>query len=364
MTSLAAELVHRINGPDDIPVQLVHDGMLRLLALPDGRTRDVMLGSALTGLLLRGPRRPEVSAAIRAALSLDGTGQESVDADLIAYTGSGKKSVKTFNISTCAALVAAAGGARIAKLGSRSASSLTGSRDFMEYVGVPSAGPPVDEMAAVASDLGFGFFSIEDRIPEFDSRYGGRFQAVHALSLGFPALLSPVRCTSHVYGLAHLAVEDSARLLAGFGLPDVTVIGSQFASGGHVDELIGGAMVRACRVLDGVLDDETSADIVIGAATRPADLASVMQHADPRGNVSFALKVLAGRAGGGARDAVVLNAALLLCVAGVAPTYEKCVVLAADIVRAGAGIDVLTKFIEITGGSGREVQELLTSGRD
>ncbi|MGH2604354.1 MAG: hypothetical protein ACRDJ9_33820, partial [Dehalococcoidia bacterium] len=194
MTALA--LPHQINDPADIPPEDVYDGMLDLLALPASQARDVMLGSVLTGLLLRGPRLDEVEPAIRAALSLDQPDQqqlpEPADAPVIGYTGSGKKAFKTFNISTSAALVAAAGGAHVAKLGSHSASSVTGSRDFMQHIGAECDQTPADEMVEITADLGFGFFPIENRIPEFDHRYGGRFRAVHALSLALPALLSPV----------------------------------------------------------------------------------------------------------------------------------------------------------------------------
>ena len=60
-------LVHKINSPADIDPRDVHEGVLGILDLPAGHTRDVMLGSVLTGLLLRGPRIAEVEAAVRAA---------------------------------------------------------------------------------------------------------------------------------------------------------------------------------------------------------------------------------------------------------------------------------------------------------
>ncbi|MET9928009.1 MULTISPECIES: tyrosine-type recombinase/integrase [unclassified Streptomyces] len=210
-------LAHKINSPADIPPQDVHAGITRILALPEGHTRDVMLGSVLTGLLLRGPRLEEIEAAVQAATSLDRSNwdfhQPPGGMRFVGYTGSGKKTFKTINLSTAAALVAATGGAHVAKLGSRSASSKTGSRDFIDLVGATSDMVPHQEMVDITAETGFGFFSIENRVPEFDRRYGGRFQVVHALSLAFPALLSPVACSAYVYGLSHPAVGASARLL-------------------------------------------------------------------------------------------------------------------------------------------------------
>ena len=149
-------LVHRINCPDDLDPQEVHDGLLYLLALPEGPSRDVMLGSVLTGLLLRGPRPSEVEAAIRAATELDRASWEYLAPPpgmrLVGYTGSGKKTHKTINISSAAALIAAAGGAHVAKLGSRSASSRTGSRDFVDLVGARCTDIPPQAMVDIALD--------------------------------------------------------------------------------------------------------------------------------------------------------------------------------------------------------------------
>ncbi|GGZ85559.1 hypothetical protein [Streptomyces bluensis] len=315
MAATAPMLAQRINSPADIPPQDVHDGITRILALPEGHTRDVMLGSVLTGLLLRGPRLPEVEAAIQAATALD---RDSWDFHhppeglrFVGYTGSGKKAFKTINLSTAAALVAATGGAHVAKLGSRSASSKTGSRDFIDQVGAASDTVPHQEMVDITAEIGFGFFSIENRVPEFDRRYGGRFQAVHALSLAFPALLSPVVCPAYVYGLSHPAVGASARLLSSLGLPDVAVINSSLGKAVQVDELIPGSTVRACRINAGDEDLVFNDELRRGAASMPQDLLSVTQHDDPRENVAAAVRVLAGQDTSQARNAVALNAALL-----------------------------------------------------
>ncbi|NUR03542.1 MAG: tyrosine-type recombinase/integrase [Streptomyces sp.] len=278
-------LAHKINSPADIPPQGVHDGITRILALPEGHTRDVMLGSVLTGLLLRGPRLEEVEAAVQAATALDRSGwdfhQPPEGVRFVGYTGSGKKTFKTINLSTAAALVAATGGAHVAKLGSRSASSKTGSRDFIDLVGATSDTVPHQEMVDITAETGFGFFSIENRVPEFDRRYGGRFQAVHALSLAFPALLSPVTCPAYVYGLSHPAVGASSRLLSRLGLPDVTVINSSLSRAVQVDELIPGSTVRTCRINAGDEDLTFNDEVRKGASSMPQHLMRNQHHEPP-----------------------------------------------------------------------------------
>ncbi|KUJ68700.1 hypothetical protein ACZ90_17650 [Streptomyces albus subsp. albus] len=356
-------MAQKINSPADITPQDVHDGIANILALPEGHTRDVMLGSVLTGLLLRGPRLEEVEAAVRAATALDRSGwdfhQPPAGMRFVGYTGSGKKTFKTINLSSAAALVAAAGGAHVAKLGSRSASSKTGSRDFIDLVGATSDVVPHQEMVDITAEVGFGFFSIENRVPEFDRRYGGRFQAVHALSLALPALLSPVTCSAYVYGLSHPAVGASARLLSRLGLPDVTVINSSVGQAVQVDELIPGSTVRVCRVNAG---DEAAAfgdSVRRSAASMPQDLTSVGQYEDPQENVTAAVRVLAGRATGGARNAVALNAALLMVMSEAVPTIRAGVDKALELIDAGAALDTLQHFVRLTGGAPHRLRSLL-----
>jgi anthranilate phosphoribosyltransferase len=356
-------LAHKLNSPADIAPVDVHDGILRILASPEGHARDVMLGSVLTGLLLRGPRLEEVEAAVQAATALDRSGWDFLrppeGVSFVGYTGSGKKTFKTINLSTAAALVAAAGGAHVAKLGSRSASSKTGSRDFIDLVGAMSDTVPDQEMVHIAADVGFGFFSIENRVPEFDRRYGGRFQTVHALSLAFPALLSPVTCSAYVYGLSHPAVDASAQLLSRLGLPDVTVVNSSVGQAVQVDELIPGTTVRSCRISAGDEDPAFNDEVRTGAASMPLDLTSVAQHEDPRENVAAAIRVLAGRDSSQARTAVALNAALLLVMSEVVPTIQPGIDRALDIIDAGAGLDTLQQFVRLTGGAPNQLTSFL-----
>lgn len=363
MAITAPLLAQQINSPADIPPEEVHDGITRILALPEGRTRDVMLGSVLTGLLLRGPRPGEVEAAVRAATALDRSGwdfhQPPAGLRFVGYTGSGKKTFKTINLSTTAALVAATAGAHIAKLGSRSASSKTGSRDFFDQVGAASDAVPHREMVGITAETGFGFFSIENRVPEFDRRYGGRFQAVHALSLAFPALLSPVTCDAYVYGLSHPAVGASARLLSSLGLPAVTVINSNVGRVIQVDELLPGSTVRICRISAGEEDLAVGKEVREAAASMPQDLVSVAHHEDPRENVAAAIRVLAGQDTGQARNAVALNAALLMATSKVVPTIQSGIETALTIIDDGAGLHTLLRFVRLTGGSTGRLRSLL-----
>jgi anthranilate phosphoribosyltransferase len=182
---------------------------------------------------------------------------------------------------------------------------------------------------------------------------------VHALSLAFPALLSPVTCPAYVYGLSHPAVGASARLLSRLGLPDVTVINSSLGKAVQVDELIPGSTVRACRINAGDEDLTFNDEVRKGASSMPQDLMSVTQHEDPRENVAAAIRVLAGHDTSQARNAVALNAALLMVMSETVPTVQSGIDTALTIIDAGAGLDTLQQFVRLTGGAPDKLRSLL-----
>ncbi|MER8186646.1 hypothetical protein [Kitasatospora sp. NPDC094015] len=231
----------------------------------------------------------------------------------------------------------------------------------MDVVGAHCETVPAQAMVDIAGECGFGFFSIEHRVPEFDRRYGGRFQAVHALSLGFPALLSPVACHGFVYGLSHPAVGVSARLLYRLGLGDVTVVNSSPVPGSQVDELIPGGTIRVCRLTAGQEDPEFGRAVAeaAGAVAPVVDLGSLAQRTDPRANVAAVVRLLASRAPAVARRTVALNAAVLMLTARAVPTLRAGLDTAHAVLDDGAALDTLRRFVSLTGGAPRTVDALL-----
>jgi anthranilate phosphoribosyltransferase len=148
-------------------------------------------------------------------------------------------------------------------------------------------------------------------------------------------------------------------LLSRLGLPDVTVINSSLGKAVQVDELIPGSTVRACRINAEDEDLTFNDEVRKAAASMPQDLLSVTQHEDPQQNVAAAIRVLAGQDTSQARNAVALNAALLMLMSEAAPTIQFGIDTALTIIDAGAGLDTLQQFVRLTGGGPDKLRSLL-----
>jgi len=180
--------LHRLNSGQVLTYHEAANYMRMVLAIADDRQRSAQLGVLLNGFMAKHPTVDEAVGVIDAALELDVhrpadrpahpfTGER-----VIGIAGSGKKGVKMPNISTPAAIVAAAAGIKIAKCASSATSSVAGSADTLKSLGVQlsaDTGRTLDVM----DRCGLGVFEIEQMVPRFDAAYGGLFFAPHVLSL-------------------------------------------------------------------------------------------------------------------------------------------------------------------------------------
>lgn len=298
--------------------------------------RDVVLGSLFMGLMARGPVAEDVVSLLRTALAMDECAPASTiigdDRPVIVFAGSGKKGLPTFNVSTPAALVAAAAGAQVVKVGSVATSSTLGSRDLVRALGLPECRTATDVRANLAA-CGFAFVAIEPEIPTLDRLYGGRFHAPTPFSFGLAPVASPVRGDITVFGLSHPRVDVAAQVLAHFCMARVDVLATRLAGGHYLDEIELGGDVRWCRVRDGQVgpvETGTTRDLV-GTALPSA-------RPTPRGPedaIEHTCDLLSGRGLDSHRDVVSLNAAHLLVVSGLATSLSEGMTLARDVLRSG-----------------------------
>lgn len=294
-------------------------------------TRDVVLGSLMTAVMKSGPVANDVEELLRVALSLDKRAPVEVisgsDRPVVMLAGSGKKGVRTLNVSTPAALVAAAAGAQVIKVGSAATSSALGSRDLVRALGL-------DEHSTahgVRTDLrtsGFAFVAIEPTIPVLDQLYGGRFHAPNPFSFGLALLASPVRGDVAVFGLAHPSVEVAARTLSRMGMDHVEVLTTRLPTGHYLDEIGLAGEVRSCRVRNGEI---RSFDLPM-MTDSPAEL---HEPQGPEEAVERTVELLTGGGIDSHRAIVALNAGHLLMLGGVAASLQQGRDLADEILRSG-----------------------------
>ncbi|MBU4351281.1 hypothetical protein L6250_02520 [Candidatus Parcubacteria bacterium] len=238
------EVIYRLNVRKELSLDILHEAMIKLLEMEESQVKNVQLGSLFTGIMARDPSVEEITTLLRAAFYKDGSPNNEEkhrielpnNAKLISSVGSGKKGIKTINISTTSSIIASSLGSYVAKPGSSSVSSLTGSSDLLEETGV-NINLPLEEMVQVLKITHFGIFKIENYLKHFGNLYNNKFFTPHVLSYGLAALASPVKVDKLLYGFAHYDVEKSLDVLLNFGFKDLLICSCTSDGIHYIDEI-------------------------------------------------------------------------------------------------------------------------------
>jgi anthranilate phosphoribosyltransferase len=288
------------------------DGVRRAFdAILAGAWTPVQVAAFAVALRIRG-ESPEVIVA--AARALRGA-MRAVDHDLprVADTcGTGGDGMHTLNVSTAAAIVVAAAGVPVAKHGNRSVSSRCGSADVVEAMGVPLDVPP-ERQASVLRAAGIAFLMAPAHHPALAHAAQARRElGVRTIFNALGPLVNPARATHQLVGVYDDALRPTmARALGELGVTRAWVVRSEDgldevspAAATHVSELDAGLVNRVRE------RTVTPEDFGVARST----LAS-LAGGDAAENARALADVIAGT-GHPATDAVVLNAAATLHVAG------------------------------------------------
>jgi len=306
-----------------------------------GDAAPAQVGALLMGLRVKGETPDEVAGAARAMrAAMVRLPSDAPDA-LVDTCGTGGGAVQTFNISTAAALVAAGGGARVAKHGNRSFTSRSGSADVLEALGVPIEAP-VEVMERALADAGIVFMFAPLMHPAM--KHVGpvrRELAVPTVMNIVGPLANPASAGRQVLGVAE---EARLPLLAGA----LQALGTEHALVVHgapgMDEISPLGPTRAVEIRHGAIQEYSIDPFALGFGSVSAgDLAG----GDPVENARTILGVLEGKGSPGARAAVLLNAGAALYVAGLAPTYRAGIDLAVTTLEEGKGMEALERLRKV-----------------
>ncbi|MFE0474798.1 anthranilate phosphoribosyltransferase [Streptomyces sp. NPDC058947] len=304
-----------------------------------GEATPAQIAGFALAVTVRGESVDDLTGLARAALEF--TTPLPVDGDVLDTCGTGGDGLNTFNISTAAAVVAAACGVRVAKHGNRSASSNCGSADVLEELGVRiDLGP--DEAAACLSAAGITFLFAPVFHPAFRHTAAPRRElgARTVFNLLGP-LLNPSGARLRILGVPapHL-VEPMTEVLHRLGVTRALV----FHSEDGMDELSTTSPAHLVELRDGQCTAHRFDPAGLGLRpARPHDLAG----GDRAVNAAIIRRVLAGEPGP-ARDVVLLNAAAALRVAGAAGTWHEGLRQAAHAVDTGAADTLLAHWARVS----------------
>jgi len=303
-----------------------------------GNASPVQIAGLLMGLRTKGLKAAELAGAVRALRRAMVPVPAREPESLVDTAGTGGGSVTTFNISTAAALVAAAAGARVAKHGNRSFTSRSGSADVLEALGVNIEISPV-RMAEILDEVGIVFMFAPLLHPAM------RHVAPVRKALGITTVMNVVGPLANPAGARRqvVGVSDPALLhLVADALAELGHLSALVVHGSPgMDEMSPVGPTRTVELSgQGVVEREIVPE-ELGLATGEA---AGLAGGEPAANARVIVRVLGGEERGVARTAVVMNAAAALYVAGVASTLDDGVARATEALAGGAPLAVLERL--------------------
>jgi anthranilate phosphoribosyltransferase len=303
-----------------------------------GDATPVQIAGFIVALRMKGETVDELTGFARAARAV-ATPIE-VGGALLDTCGTGGDGLATFNISTLSAILAAACGARVAKHGNRAASSMCGSADVLEQLGVKiDLGP--EAVARCIDDAGIGFLFAPVFHPSF------RFAGVPRRELGVRTVFNVLGPLCNPAGARYQALGVADGSMAGKMADVLMRLGVEraivFHAGDGMDELSVSSPSFVIEI-DGGRKEYELDPAELGLAAAPIDS---MRGGGPEDNARIAREVLQG-AKGPRRDVVLLNAAAALRAAGLAATWKDGLGLAAEAIDSGRAGDVLQRWAKIS----------------
>ncbi len=305
-----------------------------------GDATPAQIGGFLVALRLKGETADEIAGCAEGMRDHVVPVRPASD-DLVDTAGTGGDGGKTFNISTAAALVAAAAGAHVAKHGNRSVSSQTGSADVLEELGFDLDLPP-ERIACSIDQLGFGFMFAPTHHPAMRHAAPVRRElAARTVFNVLGPLTNPAGARAQVVGVySPTLVQTIAAVLARLGARRAFVVHGAFG----IDELSPAGPNLVCEVVDGSLHEREIDPLELGVPRcDPLEL----RGGSAAENAAAIRDVFRG-ADGGRRSAILLNAAGAIAAGGHAEDLREGLELARAAVDSGAAAERLEQLAAFT----------------
>ena len=261
--------------------------------------------------------------------------------NMIDTCGTGGATIKTFNVSTAAALVAAGAGAYVAKHGNRAITSQCGSADVLAELGVKiDPGPEKVAQCITEAHVGFMFAPMFHPAMKFVQPIRKSLDFRTAFNILGP-LANPAKVTAQVMGVA--SEELMERIVK-----TLKLLGAKRAMAVHgqgMDEISTLGKTKIYRLTDGEITESELDPASLGIAAANID---ELRTGDAATNASIVRDVLEDRDKGPRKDIVLLNSAAAIIVAGLADDFESAMTLAEQSIADGKASACLQKMIEVS----------------
>ena len=332
------ETIVKIVNKEDLTYDEAYAVMNEIMGGETTSTQNAAFLAALSTKSAKAETTDEIAGC--AAAMREHAVQVKTGMDVFEIVGTGGDNAQSFNISTTSALVAAAGGMKVAKHGNRAASSLCGTADCLEALGVNIDQSP-DKCVELLNKVGMCFF--------FAQKYHTSMKYVGPIrkELGFRTVFnilgpltnpgSPAMQLLGVYD--EYLVEPLAQVLVSLGVKRGMVVYGM----DKLDEISMSAPTKVCEIKDGwfrttVISPE---DFGFERCTKED-----LKGGTPEENTKIVRDILGGQKGN-KRNAVLMNAGASLYIGGKADSMKEGIELAAEIIDSGKALETLDKLIEV-----------------
>jgi anthranilate phosphoribosyltransferase len=322
--------------------EIFQDEMLSLWRrLMSGELTAVQIAAVLMGLRVKKETIGEIAAAAQIMREFSTKVELTDRTHLVDLCGTGGDAIGTFNISTAAMFVAAAGGARVAKHGARSVSSSSGSADVLEALGAAVALPP-DKIAACIDECGIGFMFAPSHHAAMKHAAPVRKElGVRTIFNILGPLTNPAGAPNQVMGVFHPdLVGIQVRVLQQLGSHHVLVVHGKDG----LDEVSLGAATLVGELKDGQVTEYEIHPEDFGLRMISHRGLKVADAAESKAMVLEALDNIEGTP----REIVTLNAGVALYAANVAATIGDGIARARSAIASGAARAKLEEFVATT----------------
>ncbi len=333
------EAIQKIVGKGDLSYEEAYGVMNEIMSGETTPTQNAAFLAALSTKSTKAETIEEISGCA-AAMREHATPVPHPGMEVLEIVGTGGDGAHTFNISTTSAMVVAAGGVKVAKHGNRAASSLSGTADCQEALGVNIQQDP-EKALQLLQDVGVCFF--------FAQKYHAAMKYVGAIrkELGFRTvfnilgpLTNPACPEYYLLGVYdEYLVEPVAKVLDKLGVKRALVVYGQ----DRLDEISVSAKTTVCELKDGYYRTTEIAPEDFGLERGKKE---ELVGGTPAENAEITRQILAGKLQGSKRTAVLLNAGAALYVGGKAESIGEGVKLAAELIDSGKAAAVLAQYIQ------------------
>ena len=333
-----SQILNQLINGQDLSFEVMQSVMHQVMS---GALTSAQISALLVALRIKGETVDEIAAAASVMRELSSKVNVEESRHLIDTCGTGGDGIQTFNVSTTSTFVAAAAGAKVAKHGGRSVSSVCGSADVLESLGVNVSQSPA-QVANCINKIGLGFMFAPNHHSAMKHAAPVRRElGVRTMFNLLGPLTNPAHAKNQLLGVFSASLTGKlAHVLKQLGSEHVMVV----CGADGMDEISFTGDTYVAELKNGIVQEYVVNPQQFGM---PLHALSSIKVTDAQQSKIMVLEVLSGKTGP-ARDIVLLNAGAAIYVAGLTQSLQDGITMAAEMLDSGKAMQKLDELVSLT----------------